>query len=484
DDCAENNQATVRVLPESDEPRVLALSRSLNLPGAELTRAEHVPPLGAYDAVILDNIDLTKEEQGLLAAYVRSGGGLLLLGGPRSYGRGDWLHRPLEDLSPLKIHPDLKLAVVLGIDASGSMTNDYESLVRMLEEARSTFDDDDDVVGMTFGGTAKIVEVSALRKERPTGGTSIIAGIREARRHLEPRTAGRKAIVLVTDGETLEKPEEIEAAIRELQDIGLTVITTSKNVPGARNRRIQDWSGLRKEFQEVSKDIQDLDRPDPGILDLRAHPITAGVSPVPLREINRTTARPDAQVLATVGVAPKQDPVLAIRPYGQGRVVAFTIGYEPALARLFRQALDDAVGERADGLSLLVDPPLVIARGTSRAAEFMTAGVPVLMKQVGPQRWEGRLPADLTGTVDVRVGRAHAVATIPCPPEFAALGVDRAALDRIAGETGGRVLGSIAELETLPRPEQRAPQSGRTAFLIAALALIFMELGVSIWWKV
>jgi hypothetical protein len=39
-------------------------------------------------------------------------------------------------------------------------------------------------------------------------------------------------------------------------------------------------------------------------------------------------------------------------------------------------------------------------------------------------------------------------------------------------------------LEALPRPRQSAPRSGRTVFLIAALALVFVELGVSIYWKV
>lgn len=484
DDCVENNKATIRVLPESDLPKVLALSKDLRLPGIALTLAQHPSPLGAYDAVILDNIDLTKEEQGLLADYVKTGGGLLLLGGPNSYGLGNWLRSPLEELSPLKIHPDLKLAVVLGIDSSGSMTNEYESVVRMLEDARSRFDADDDVLGMTFGGTAKLMEVPALRKERPSGGTSIIAGIETARRHLESRSAGRKFIVLMTDGETEEKPEQIRKALGELKDIGLIVVTTSLDVPGARNIHIKNWAELYAALRNVSADMQDLRRQEPLPLDLRAHPVTAGVPPSVLSGINRTTAKPDAQVLATVGQAPKQDPVLALRPFGQGRVAAFAAPYDPALARLVRQTLDAVIGDRADGLRLSVDPPLVIARGTYRDAEFTTAGVPVLMKQVGADRWEGRLPADLSGTVDVRVGRAHAAATLPCPPEFAALGVDRPALERIARETGGRILESTAELQTLPRPEQKTPVSGRTLFLIAALALVFTELGASIYWKV
>jgi len=484
DDCAQNNKVTIRVLPESDLPKVLALSRGLRLPGVALTLAEHPSALGAYDAVILDDIDLTREDQGLLADYVKTGGGLLLLGGPKSYGLGNWLHNPLEDLSPLKIHPDLKLAVVLGIDSSGSMTNEYESVVRMLEEARSRFDADDDVLGMTFGGTAKLMEVPALRKERPSGGTSIIAGIVTARRHLEARSAGRKFIVLMTDGETEEKPEEIQKALRELKDIGLIVVTTSMDVPGARNIHIKNWAELYSALRNVSDDMQDLLRQEALPLDLRPHPVTADVPPVVVSWINRTTAKPDAQVLATVGQAPKQDPVLALRPFGQGRVVALATRFDPALARLIRQALDHAIGDRADGLRLSVEPPLVIARGTHPDAEFTTAGVPVLLKQVGADRWEGRLPADLSGTVDVRVGRAHASATLPCPPEFAALGVDRPALERIARETGGRILESTAELQTLPRPEQKTPVSGRTLFLIAALTLVFTELGASIYWKV
>ena len=484
DDCVENNKATIRVLPESDLPKVLALSKDLRLPGLALTLAQHPPSLGAYDAVILDNLDLTKEEQGLLADFVKTGGGLLLLGGPNSYGLGNWLRSPIEDLSPLKIHPDLKLAVVLGIDSSGSMTNEYESVVRMLEEARSRFDADDDVLGMTFGGTAKLMEVPALRKERPNGATSIIAGIDTARRHLETRSAGRKFIVLMTDGETEEKPDQIQKALGELKDIGLIVVTTSKDVPGARNIHINNWTELYAALRSVSADMQDLLRQEALPLDLRAHPVTAGIPPTVLAWINRTTAKPDAQVLATVGQAPKQDPVLALRPYGLGRVAAFATRYDAALARLVRQALDVVIGDRADGLRLSVDPPLVIARGTYPSAEFTTAGYPVLMKQVGADRWEGRLPADLSGAVDVRVGRAHATATLVCPPEFTALGVDRPALERIARETGGKMLVSTAELQTLPRPEQKTPVSGRALFLTAALVLVFAELGASIYWKV
>jgi hypothetical protein len=161
-------------------------------------------------------------------------------------------------------------------------------------------------------------------------------------------------------------------------------------------------------------------------------------------------------------------------------VGAFTIPYTPALGRLFRQAIEHVAGESAGGLRLSVEPPFVRARGSGTAAvsggDVRRADLP---EQVGQDRWEGRLPDGLSGTVLVRKGRARASATIPCPPEFEKLGVDRAALDRMARETGGRVLSSPARARRPAPSELPAPRSGRTLFLIAALVLVFAEMAVS-----
>jgi hypothetical protein len=166
-------------------------------------------------------------------------------------------------------------------------------------------------------------------------------------------------------------------------------------------------------------------------------------------------------------------------------VGAFTIPYDPALARLFRQTIEHLAGESAGGLRLTVEPPFVRARGSGPARfPVDTPAGQIFLNQVGQDAWEGRLPDGLSGTVLVRKGRARAAATIPCPPEFEKLGVDRAALERIARETGGRVLKSPAELSALPRPESPASRSGRTMFLIAALLLVFVEMAVSTFWKV
>src|SRR5436190_13930972 len=109
DDCAQNNQASGEVFLETDQPKVVTLTEA----------SPRLPSLNDVDAVVLDNAELQPAEQQALEAYVRNGGGLVLLGGQKSYALGNWRRTPLEKLSPLKLHPDLKLAVVLGIDASG-----------------------------------------------------------------------------------------------------------------------------------------------------------------------------------------------------------------------------------------------------------------------------------------------------------------------------------------------------------------------------
>jgi hypothetical protein len=230
--------------------------------------------------------------------------------------------------------------------------------------------------------------------------------------------------------------------------------------------------------------MQDLFRTNPGSVQFAAHPATAGVGGVTPAGINRSTAKAGAQVVATVGQAPSQDPVLAFGQAGAGRVGALTIDAKTTPQRLLRQVLEYVAGDGDSGLTLSIDPPFVRARGSFKEPTFETTLTRVEMKQVAADAWEGRLLDGLSGTVVVAKGRARAAATIPCPPEFEKLGVDRAALERIARETGGRVLRSPAELAGLPRPENPQPTRGRTLFLIAALALVFVEMAVSTFWKV
>lgn len=68
--------------------------------------------LSAYDAVIMANTQsygFSRRQQEELRAYVHdAGGGLVLTGGPSSFGAGGWINSPLADALPLLLDPPQK----------------------------------------------------------------------------------------------------------------------------------------------------------------------------------------------------------------------------------------------------------------------------------------------------------------------------------------------------------------------------------------
>lgn len=83
---------------------------------AETITGEQFPAdltqMNAYDAVIMVNqpaYALGQRQQDDLARYVReSGGGLLMIGGPESFGAGGWIGSPVEDVLPIRLDPPSK----------------------------------------------------------------------------------------------------------------------------------------------------------------------------------------------------------------------------------------------------------------------------------------------------------------------------------------------------------------------------------------
>src|SRR5690606_34963768 len=102
---------------------------------AEVRPAAGVPGdllgLQAFDLVVLQNVPVEavpERAQRALADYVRDlGGGLVLIGGPDSFGPGGWNGTPVADVLPVRldlpeeiIEPEA--AIVFVLDASGSMS--------------------------------------------------------------------------------------------------------------------------------------------------------------------------------------------------------------------------------------------------------------------------------------------------------------------------------------------------------------------------
>lgn len=127
DAVAENNQQLAvtfvsgqgRVLvlagaPEDAAPLARALAEARI--EAETRDADACPAslveLGVFDAVVLANVAayrLTQQQQEDLKHYVHDlGGGLVMIGGPDSFGAGGWIGSPLADALPVRLDPPQK----------------------------------------------------------------------------------------------------------------------------------------------------------------------------------------------------------------------------------------------------------------------------------------------------------------------------------------------------------------------------------------
>ncbi len=127
DSVGENNRASA-VTFVSGEGKVLVVSQTQE--DAEFIMkamidsridAKLMPPaegigalvdLGAYDAVVMVNTPayaLSIKQQEDLKSYVHDlGGGLIVIGGPESFGAGGWIGSPMADALPVKLDPPQK----------------------------------------------------------------------------------------------------------------------------------------------------------------------------------------------------------------------------------------------------------------------------------------------------------------------------------------------------------------------------------------
>src|SRR5690606_33596391 len=104
------------------------------------TPADVTSPL-AYSAVVVraGAPDFTPGQLDLLAAFVETGGGLLMTGGPQSFGFGAWYRTPVEAVLPvttdLRTEVTLPLvALVMVIDRSQSMATGSPSKIELAKE--------------------------------------------------------------------------------------------------------------------------------------------------------------------------------------------------------------------------------------------------------------------------------------------------------------------------------------------------------------
>src|SRR6187431_31447 len=333
--------------------------------------------LATYDSVVLVDVPRTRLDDRQLAAlqvYVRDlGKGLVMIGGPDSYGAGGYQKTPLEETLPVDMgvrdrqkQPDVALIVV--IDQSGSMDachcNSFNGGmggggtgigggVRKVDigkeailRAAAALTERDELGIVSFNEQAHWVVrtqplggVEDLQGKiagiQPIGQTNIFAGLSQAVDSLEDATATRRHIILLTDGWSTSG--QYDDILKRMKAAGITLSTVGagggsnpflQNLAQQGGGRFYDAANpasipdiFLKETQQVSGQ-QIIEEPFFPIL-TSSSPILRGLDQgLPrLRGYNGTTAKAAAQ---TVLVTARDDPLLAQWQYGLGRSVAWT----------------------------------------------------------------------------------------------------------------------------------------------------------------
>jgi uncharacterized membrane protein len=367
--------------------------------------------LASYDSVVLVDVPrlrLNDRQLAALQVYVRDlGKGLVMVGGPESYGAGGYQKTPIEEALPVDMgvrdrqkEPDIALVVV--IDQSGSMAACHcssfnvggnrtgiagvrkvdigkEAILRAA--AALTARDEIGVVGFNEAAhwvvhTQPLGNIADLQGQiagiEPDGQTNIFAGLDQAVQSLETATATRRHIILLTDGWSTSGQYDQILARMKADGITLSTVGAGGGANPFLEQLAQQGGGryyaaanpasipdiFLKETQQVSGQQ---------IVEGSFFPIQTSSSPI-LRGLdqglprllgyNGTTIKPAAQ---GVLVTDRDDPLLAQWQYGLGRSVAWTsdstgrwakdwVGW-PGFSRFFSQLVSWTFpGEETGGI--------------------------------------------------------------------------------------------------------------------------------------
>ncbi|MEY4668746.1 MAG: hypothetical protein RL518_1445 [Pseudomonadota bacterium] len=201
-----------------------------------------------YRTIILNNVAanaIPSPFSEAIPPFVRNGGGLLTIGGDKSYGLGGYIGSHFETLLPVKLVPPhlekkrLNVAVQLVIDKSRSMAMDsrLEFAKSAAREVLNSLKDDDYIgvigfddvpfIALPISPVENVRNSAAERISRlyPTKKTNLFPALDEARRGMARINAGRKHVIVLTDGKLPDPGPYYFDLVRQMRVLGVTVST-------------------------------------------------------------------------------------------------------------------------------------------------------------------------------------------------------------------------------------------------------------------
>ncbi|MEO2006221.1 MAG: VWA domain-containing protein, partial [Candidatus Poribacteria bacterium] len=312
----------------------------------------HPARLAEYDVIVFDNVDagnLTAPHMRAVRDYVDDGGAWFTIGGPQTYGAGDWQKTPLEDAAPVEMIPqDRKqpLALVLLLDKSGSMAHEsggVRKLTLAASATRAAIDalDDEDYIGVVaFDAKARVAApltakadaaavMRAVQELRPGAGTDIAAALSKAGRVLEGADFPRKHVVLLSDGQS---EGELVGMARDLAGKQITVSTVAvgtdakpvlraiADAGGGSFHAMTDMSRLPRVFAEEARQAGDVIVREETAVVVGSGALADGAYPAFEAYLGTTPKKTAETFLKTAD----GDPILVGWRFGLGKALAFT----------------------------------------------------------------------------------------------------------------------------------------------------------------
>ncbi|MCA9274958.1 MAG: VWA domain-containing protein [Phycisphaerales bacterium] len=413
-----------------------------------------LPELASYEGVVLLNqsaYSYSEAQQELIRQYVKdTGGGLVMVGGPESFGAGGWIGSPLADALPIRLDPPQKrqmprgaLALVIhSVEIPNGVYHGKE-ICNAAVDALSRLD----LVGIIefqgLGGTdwvyplSPVGDRSAVKRaiQNLTFGDmpSFDPSLQLALSGLQNAAAGQKHCIVISDGD----PSLSRSLLRQFQQSGITISAVGVNPhsPTDTNtlRTMARMTGgtyyavgnnaLATLPQIFIKEAQTIRRAliwegeafAPARTGVPAETMR-GISAVPPIEGYVVAAEREGLSLVTLR-GKEEDPIAAQWQYGLGRVVTFTSDAStrwasawvawPGFSQFWEQHIrwtmrpsgdatlrvsTENIGEKTRVIIEAFDPDgerLNFADFRARTATPDGEGINVEVQQVGPGRYEG-----------------------------------------------------------------------------------------------
>ena len=319
-----------------------------------------------YSAIILDNVSGQILPLGLMdniERYVKDlGGGLMMIGGDKSFGAGRYLKTPVEKALPvfMDVPTELEipgLCLILVIDKSQSMSGDITSK-KKLEGAKiaafSTVEmlNPTDRVGILAFDTqcqwvVPITQADDRRKIAnrlssliADGGTDLFTGLEETYNVLKGVTAAKKHVIVLSDG--LTSQADFQTLIQNFKSSHITVSTVAlgKDSDKSLLKSIAQWGGGRSYYTDNAENLPRIFVGETeiatrkAILEKSIKPVAAmddeifqgiPIDDLPvIQGLVVTYPKPWSRVL----VDTDEGPLLVAWSYGLGRSVAFTSDFD------------------------------------------------------------------------------------------------------------------------------------------------------------